>query len=412
MGTCKCPVVSCGKVSYDASISWFIPQRTQAFVRKSDLQRHYRIHTGQRPFVCPEEGCHRTFVQKGGLKEHSGIHSSEKRHQCQDCSKPFADVSEPIKHASQIDVASSRQACPAIDVVIVATRSTVVYHAERGIPSIYCIDCQASNISSFLRDSALRKHLSTHGSGSTGLVLNDEVVNTVRPNHQAASHEVNRQGSLNNQWLPDRQVMWDQGHLADSFSFTPDELQTISQEEALADGVSNQTLQRAVSKPDGQSIGHLLSAPDVPHFSASDMAETARGVPVVDLSTQRYVTEHLSSTTIESCPSTFFGQPMQNTEMVSTSAGVNVIFPQSDDLQRFGNGFSDTSHPLLDMARTPTAHGETEDANIGFHASTTAGLWNQSAYYSLQGYPAYDMDQPEINRALIRGGRTPMRSRH
>lgn len=41
-----------------------------AFMEKGVLKSHMRVHTGDRPFVCPLEGCRKSYKQRQGLRRH------------------------------------------------------------------------------------------------------------------------------------------------------------------------------------------------------------------------------------------------------------------------------------------------------------------------------------------------------
>ncbi len=69
----SCDYVKCGKL----------------FKKWHNLLDHLRVHTMEKPFECPLEGCNLRFNQMSNRKAHMGLHSKNAYVKCKKCLRLF-----------------------------------------------------------------------------------------------------------------------------------------------------------------------------------------------------------------------------------------------------------------------------------------------------------------------------------
>ncbi|XP_055911898.1 protein hunchback isoform X2 [Eupeodes corollae] len=67
-------------------------QCQKCFTTLSDLKKHMRTHTQERPYRCPEDSCGKAFTASHHLKTHIRTHTGERPYPCQEnsCQKSFS----------------------------------------------------------------------------------------------------------------------------------------------------------------------------------------------------------------------------------------------------------------------------------------------------------------------------------
>ncbi|XP_056387730.1 zinc finger protein 420-like isoform X2 [Hyla sarda] len=128
----------------------------KCFTHRAILYRHWRIHTGKKPFTCAE--CGKCFSYKSYLVEHQRFHIKEKPYSCSECGKSFVKKSVLVKHL-RLHSEKNRLTCSECGKCF-TKKSMFVKHQRihTGEKPYLCLDCGKC----FAKKSVLVDHQRTH----------------------------------------------------------------------------------------------------------------------------------------------------------------------------------------------------------------------------------------------------------
>ncbi|XP_061586891.1 zinc finger protein 271-like [Cololabis saira] len=127
-----------------------------AFAQKGSLTSHQSIHTGDKPYRCDQ--CGAAFAAQGSLTSHQRIHTGDKPYRCDQCGAAFARKSDLTSH-QRIHTGDKPYRCDQCGAAF-AHQSSVTTHQRihTGDKPYRCDQCGAA----FSQQGALRRHQRIH----------------------------------------------------------------------------------------------------------------------------------------------------------------------------------------------------------------------------------------------------------
>ncbi len=134
------------------------------FSRSSNLRQHVHIHTGEKPFSC--EYCEAKFSRSSHLHQHVRTHTGEKPFSCEYCEARFSRADSLQRHV-RTHTGERPFSCEYCEAKF-SNASTLQRHVRihTGKRPFCCEYCEAK----FTQSGTLRRHVRTHMRGKTSLM--------------------------------------------------------------------------------------------------------------------------------------------------------------------------------------------------------------------------------------------------
>lgn len=124
-----------------------------------NLEKHKRIHTGDKPFACTFESCDRRFAGASEQKIHSRIHYSDRQFKCDQCSFAGNSTNQLNSHIRSRHNDNRLYPCEVCGHTFKRPKELDVHlGSHTGARNYDCYVCDRS----FARPASLRMHMNIH----------------------------------------------------------------------------------------------------------------------------------------------------------------------------------------------------------------------------------------------------------